>query len=165
MALSVSDLLMKTVAEQARKHRSANSAWQEGGILAYDHVSVGFALNQSNGNLLVPVVHEADQMTLPELVGRIRRLQVLAVRQKLSPSDLAGGTVTITSLVGTGVHSVLPILVPDQSAIVAIGDRWEGFGVTAYCLTVGFDHRVMNGAEAAEFLVAVAQVMEIDDDE
>jgi len=164
MALSVSDLLVKSVAEQAKRHPLANAVWRDDGIFAYDRVNVGFALNQSNGGLFVPVVLNADRMTLLEIVGRVRRLQIQAVRQKFSPADLAGGTVTVTSLTGAGVHNVLPILVPGQSAIVAIGDRWDGFGAPAYCLTVAFDHRVMNGVEAAAFLSAIAQSMEDGDD-
>jgi pyruvate/2-oxoglutarate dehydrogenase complex dihydrolipoamide acyltransferase (E2) component len=165
IALSVSDLLLWAVARQCKLRSFANAAWQDEGMLLYDRVNVGFALNQSSGDLFVPVVHDADGMAIEDLVARIRALQVRAVRQKLTPADLAGGTVTITSLIGTGAHSVLPILVPGQAVIVAIGDRCATFGAPAYGLTIGFDHRVMNGAEAAEFLSELAQLLERENDE
>jgi pyruvate dehydrogenase E2 component (dihydrolipoamide acetyltransferase) len=117
-------------------------------------------MNQPNGDLVVAIVHGADRMALDELVGRIRGLQKKAVRHKLTPEELTGGSLTVTSLLGSGVHQVFPILVPGQSTIVALGDRAELSGQAVYNLTVAFDHRVLNGAEAAAYLAAVARRLE-----
>jgi pyruvate/2-oxoglutarate dehydrogenase complex dihydrolipoamide acyltransferase (E2) component len=160
MMVSVSDRLVQAVAQSAGNFKKVNAAWSDKRIACYSKIHVGFALNQANGDLLVPVIHNAGEMDLETLVGRIRGLQKAAVRHKLSPGDLTGGTITVTSLVGSGMHQVSPILVPGQSCIVAIGDRCEVFGRAAYALTIGFDHRVLNGSEAAEFLVELADKLE-----
>jgi pyruvate dehydrogenase E2 component (dihydrolipoamide acetyltransferase) len=156
--LSLSDWLVAAVTRAAAQQPVANASWQEQGILRHSHVHIGFALNQANGELLVPVVHNAEQRSLEELVGDIRTLQKRAVRHQLSPQDLSGGTITVTSLLGSGVHQVLPILVPTQAIIIALADRCD-WPAPSYCLTAAFDHRVLNGVEAAAFLVAVARLM------
>lgn len=161
MMVSVSDRLVQAVARTAGQYKKVNAAWNDKQIACYSGIHVGFALNQANGDLLVPVIQNADQKDLETLVGRIRGLQKASLRKKLAPADLSGGTITVTSLIGSGMHQVSPILVPGQSCIVAIGDRCETFGRAAYALTIGFDHRVLNGAEAAEFLLEVAHVLEV----
>jgi pyruvate dehydrogenase E2 component (dihydrolipoamide acetyltransferase) len=154
MALGLADWLVAAVAAGAAAHRKVNASWEGDGIFEHAHVNVGFALNQATGDLVVPVVHDADRLDLEALVGRIRGLQKKALRRRLAPGDLVGGTITVTSLLGSGVEQMLPILVPGQAAIVGLADRSEVH--RAYALTVGFDHRVLNGAEAALFLGAVA---------
>ena len=163
MMVSVSDVLVQSVAASARQFKKTNASWQEKQIACYSSVHVGFALNQANGDLLVPVIHDASEHDLETLVGRIRGLQKAAIRRKLTPQDLSGGTITVTSLIGTGMHQVSPILVPGQSTIVAIGDRCTAFGNPVYSLTIGFDHRILNGSEAAEFLSHVAERMQATD--
>ena len=66
----------------------------------------------------------------------------------------------MTSLVGSHVHSVTPIIAPNQSVIVALSDRIDGPGAASYSLTMAFDHRVLNGSEAAKFLYAIARQLE-----
>jgi pyruvate/2-oxoglutarate dehydrogenase complex dihydrolipoamide acyltransferase (E2) component len=159
MMLSLSDLLTAVVARTASQQPAANSSWHDQGILRHAHVHVGFALNQPNGELLVPVVRNAEQLSLLDLVGSIRTLQKRAVRHQLSPQDLSGGTITVTSLLGSGVHQALPILVPGQAIIIALADRCE-WPAPSYCLTAAFDHRILNGVEAAAFLVSVARYLQ-----
>ncbi len=159
LMVSVSDWLVATVAREAKEHPKVLASWRENGVFYHPHAHVGFALNQPNGDLLVPVIREAEGMELDALIGRIRGLQKKAIRHKLEPPDLTGGTITVTSLIGTGVHQVFPILVPEQAAIIAIGDRCALGPVQAYALTIGFDHRILNGAEAAAFLSAVADAL------
>jgi len=159
LMLSVSDWLVATVARCAPRHPKVLASWQDDGLFYHSHPHVGFALNQANGDLVVPVIRDADELELLDLVGRIRGLQKKAVRHRLEPKDLMGGTITVTSLVGTGVQQVFPILVPGQAAIVAIAEPCELGPVRAYALTLGFDHRILNGAEAAAFLSSVADGM------
>jgi pyruvate dehydrogenase E2 component (dihydrolipoamide acetyltransferase) len=159
LMLSLADWLLANVASTARAFSKVNASWREEGVFHYAHTHVGFALNQSNGDLIVPVVQDADRLDLEDLVGKLRGLQKRAVRHKLSAQELSGGTITVTSLIGAGVHQVFPIVVPGQAVIVAIGDRCDAFGRAAYALTAAFDHRVLNGTEMAEFLAAVAEGM------
>ncbi|HXV75998.1 MAG TPA: 2-oxo acid dehydrogenase subunit E2 [Candidatus Polarisedimenticolaceae bacterium] len=160
MMVSVADWLVATVVHEAARNRKVNASWRSSGIFVHSKLNVGYALNQPNGELLVPVVVDADRLGLEDLVGRLRGLQKKALRHRLTPAELSGGTITVTSLVGSGVHQVFPILVPGQAAIVALGDRAALGGAATYGLTVGFDHRVLNGTEAAEFLTAVAVRLE-----
>jgi pyruvate dehydrogenase E2 component (dihydrolipoamide acetyltransferase) len=160
MMVSVADWLVATVARQAGQNRKVNASWRPNGIFVHSNLNVGYALNQSNGDLLVPVVVDADRLELDELVGRLRGLQKKAHRHRLTPEELSGGTITVTSLIGSGVHQVFPILVPGQAVIVAIGDRCDIGDTATYNLTVAFDHRVLNGSESAEFLSAVAKGLE-----
>ena len=155
--LSLTDWLVLCVAMTAKDFEKVNASWQSDGVFYHDDVNVGFALNQANGELVVPVIRNADKMEIDAIAGRIRGFQKKAIRHKLTVDDLTGGTITTTSMIGTGVDQVLPIIFPGQSAIVAIGDRWsvgpEGF----YSITIAFDHRVLNGIEAGDFLSALAK--------
>jgi pyruvate/2-oxoglutarate dehydrogenase complex dihydrolipoamide acyltransferase (E2) component len=159
LMLTLTDWLLANVANAARAFPNVNASWRKDGVFRYAHAHVGFALNRSTGDLIVPVVQDADRLDLEDLVGKLRGLQKRAVRRKLSTQELSGGTITVTSLIGTGVHQVLPIVVPGQAVIVAIGDRCDAFRRAVYALTAAFDHRVLNGMEMAEFLAAVAQRM------
>ena len=147
---------MPALASLVQKHRRINAAWHEESILLHDRVSVGFALNLENGDLVVPVIKDAPEKDLDQIVGEIRGFQKKALRRRLSPEDLSGATVAVTSLIGTGAHQVLPIIVPGQSAIVAIGDLFELGGLSLHSLTLAFDHRVLNGVEAAAFLAELS---------
>ncbi len=160
MMCSLSDVVVYTVASLAQKHRKINAAWHEESILLHDTVSVGFALNLQNGDLVVPVVKDAPNKGLEQIIGEIRGFQKKAMRKRLSPEDLTGATVTVTSLIGTGAHQVLPIIVPGQAAIVAIGDVLEFGGHSLHSLTVAFDHRVLNGVEAAAFLAGLSESLQ-----
>lgn len=160
LMVGVFDLLVAAVAKAAANHPGMNAAWHDEGILRYANVHLGFALNLANGDLLVPVIKNADRLTFEDLAGRIRGLQKRAIRNKLTSDDLTGGTLTVTSLVGMGVHQVFPILVPGQTAILAVADPVLLPGLRAYAITLAFDHRVANGSEAAEFLAAVAEALE-----
>ncbi len=160
MTVSISDLLVQAAAIAAAKDERVLRHWSGGRVVQAEQVNIGFALNQRNGDLIVPVVRCADTLDMESLVGRIRGLQKAAIRKSLEPDDLSGGTLTVTSLVGSHVHSVSPIIAPKQSVIVALGDRVAGPESPTYSLTMAFDHRVLNGSEAAEFLFAVSRQLE-----
>jgi len=158
--ISLSDRLVAAVAQSLRDLPAANASWHEKGILEHSHVSVGFAMNQANGDLLVPVIHNADTRPLTDIVAQIRDYQKKALRRKLKPEDLTGGTITVTSLVGTGAHYVSPIILPPQAVIVALGDYRDQGNSSDYALTVAFDHRILNGTEAAALATAVGNELE-----
>jgi pyruvate/2-oxoglutarate dehydrogenase complex dihydrolipoamide acyltransferase (E2) component len=159
ISASLADLLVYGAARAAQAVPKANAAWNQSEIRRYLAINVGFALNLPNGDLVVPVIPEADTLAFETIVASIRGHQVKARRNKLAPTDLQGGTLTVTSLIGTGVQQVSPIIVPGQSTILAIGDPLDGAEGASHCLTLGFDHRVLNGAEAAQYLARVAEIM------
>lgn len=159
LSASVTDLLVYSAARAAAAMPKANAAWGGSEVRVYLAVNVGFALNLASGDLVVPVIPAAHALEFERIVAAIRGHQVKALRRKLAPADLVGGTLTVTSLIGTGAQQVFPIIMPGQSAIVSIADAVEGPAGKAHCLTLGFDHRVLNGAEAAQFLKRVADGM------
>ena len=153
--LSVSDWLIACVAKALAEHPKANATWSEKGLKIHREINVGFALNQTDGTLIVPVVKNADERGALGIAGAVKGFQKKSIRGKLTAEDLSGGHCTVTSLVGSGVHEIIPIIYPDQTLIVAIGDKWGQGAFLFYTVTVAYDHRALNGTEAGLFLTTV----------
>lgn len=161
-------LVAKAVTLAVRDHPGLNARWDEpaGEIVRHAHVGLGIAAATPRG-LLVPVVHDADTLRLPQLADALRALTESARAGTTTPADLSGGTLTITNVGVFGVDGGTPILVPGQSAIVAVGavrrQPWEHEGAVALrdvlTLTVSFDHRVVDGEQASRFLADVGRVL------
>ncbi|WP_148090537.1 dihydrolipoamide acetyltransferase family protein, partial [Cellulomonas algicola] len=161
-------LVAKAVTLAVRDHPDLNARWDEpaGEIVRHAHVGLGIAAATPRG-LLVPVVHAADTLRLPDLADALRALTESARAGTTTPADLSGGTLTITNVGVFGVDGGTPILVPGQSAIVAVGavrrQPWEHEGAVALrdvlTLTVSFDHRVVDGEQASRFLADVGRVL------
>jgi len=149
------DLLVAALAQACTKFPHFN------GYIAADHnlhlfeqVNVGVAVDVE-GDLYVVVVKNAAEKALTAIAKELRGLQYLAQRRRLGTEHLTGGTITITSMLGRGVHRFEPIPYPQQAAILGIADPAPG--QTHAALTLVFDHRVANGSQAAAFLAAVAE--------
>jgi pyruvate/2-oxoglutarate dehydrogenase complex dihydrolipoamide acyltransferase (E2) component len=160
--ISITDLLIFAVSRAVAECPAMNACFAETETRLFNKVNVGIAMNQDNGDLLVPVVAGADSLSLIQIAGRARQLQKKALRNTLAPEDMMGGTVTVTSLAGTGVVNVSPLIVPGQSCIVAVGDPVGIGGSAVRFLTAGFDHRVMNGNAAAKCLTVIDRIMRDD---
>jgi len=147
---------------------SLNARWDEaaGEIVEYRYVNLGLAAATPRG-LLVPTIKDADRLRLADLADAITALTTSAREGTTTPADLAGGTITITNIGVLGVDSGTPILVPGQAAILATGAvrrrPWEFRDEIALrhvmTLTLSFDHRVVDGAEAAHFLTDVGAIL------
>jgi pyruvate/2-oxoglutarate dehydrogenase complex dihydrolipoamide acyltransferase (E2) component len=87
------------------------------------------------------------------IAKELRGMQYLAQRRRLTAEHLSGGTITVTSMIGRGIHRFQPIPYPHQAAIVGIADAEPDS--THVSLAIVFDHRVANGAQAAAFLSAI----------
>jgi 2-oxoisovalerate dehydrogenase E2 component (dihydrolipoyl transacylase) len=164
--LTVLTLVAKAVLVALTRHPALNAHWEEGEIVQHAHVGLGIAVAAPRG-LLVPVVHDAGRLHLPELADAIRDVAETARAGTTAPADLAGGTITITNIGVFGVDGGTPILVPGQAAIVAMGavrrQPWEFQDEIAlrHVMTLGmsFDHRQVDGAEAAQFLHDVGTIL------
>lgn len=166
--LTLLPLVAKAVLLALGRTPALNGRWDEaaGEIVRHGHVGLGVAVATPRG-LLVPVVHDADQLRLPELADAIRGVAEAARAGASQPSDLAGGTITITNIGVFGVDGGTPILVPGQAAILAMGAvqrrPWEHEDQIAlrHVMTLGmsFDHRQVDGAEAAGFLHDVGAIL------
>src|SRR4051794_19967282 len=164
---SVTDLLIKVCAEALRRHPRVNASWRDGSISPASGVNVAIAVATEDG-LVVPVVHDADRLTLPQISERRRAIAEAARAGRLRPEDVQGGSFTISNLGMYGVDAFQAIVNAPQAAILAVGrtaDRpWVVDGAVVprpvMTLSVSFDHRVVDGARGAEFLDTLASLIE-----
>ena len=157
--LSHTDLLTALVARVLHKHPRINASWAGEGVRTNSGINIGLAIAVEDG-VVAPVIHNADKIELREIALRRRDLADRARDGKLWPEDLASGTFTISNLGMFGVDSFTAIINPPQAAILAVGaitDRVAAIdghpGIRPMMtLTLSSDHRVIDGARAAEFL-------------
>jgi pyruvate dehydrogenase E2 component (dihydrolipoamide acetyltransferase) len=165
--ITYTDLLVKLTAVALRKFPRLNASWQGDSILLNSEINIGLAVAVEDG-LLVPVIHHADEMNLSQLASRRSELISRAKAGKFSPDDLSGGTFTISNLGMYGVDAFNAIINPPQAAILAVSRIAERVvpvnGQPAVRPMVTFnlscDHRVVDGARGAEFLQALADLVE-----
>jgi pyruvate dehydrogenase E2 component (dihydrolipoamide acetyltransferase) len=165
--ITYTDLLVRLVAAAIAQHPRVNVSWKDGAIIQHAEVNVGLAVALDDG-LVVPVLHRADTLTLAEIAARREDLVTRAQAGKLRPSDIQGGTFTISNLGMFGVDAFDAIVNPPQAAILAVGriaDRVVALNgqpavQPTMVLTLSCDHRALDGARGAQFLGALADLIE-----
>lgn len=165
--VTYTDLLVKLVAIALQRHPRLNASWHDGAIVRNDEINVALAVATEDG-LVAPVVHQADDLTLVGIAKRRADLVQRAQAGKLRPRDLQDGTFTISNLGMYGVDAFSAIINTPQAAILAVGRMVDRVipvnGQPAVrptmTLTLSCDHRVVDGARGAEFLAAVAALIE-----
>jgi len=165
--ITYTDLLIRLVAATLARHPRANASWKDGTIVQGSEINVGLAVAIDDG-LVVPVIHRADTLPLPELAARRADVVSRAQAGKLRPADIQGGGFTISNLGMFGVDAFSAIVNPPQAAILAVGriaDRvvaLHGQPVVqpTLVLTLSCDHRALDGARAAQFLGTLADLVE-----
>jgi pyruvate dehydrogenase E2 component (dihydrolipoamide acetyltransferase) len=139
----------------------------DGQTLILKHfVHIGIAVDTAHG-LVVPVIRNADRKGLWEIAREIGELAARAQARRTRPEDLGGASMTITNLGGIGGTGFTPIVNPPELAILGITrtemkPRWDGEAfrpVPMVPLDLSYDHRVINGADAARFLVQYARLI------
>jgi pyruvate dehydrogenase E2 component (dihydrolipoyllysine-residue acetyltransferase) len=159
-------LFVKILADALRERPELNAVIGEGEILILDEIHVGFAVSLPGG-LVVPVVRDADTRPLSAIAADVAKLAASARAGTLRPQEVLGGTITLSNLGAHGIDAFTPVLNPPQSAVLGIGRIAERPVVEEGRLAAGrscvlsltFDHRVADGAPAAELLAAVARRM------
>ena len=167
MRLTYTDLLVKLVAAALAQHPRANVSWKDGSLVQHGEINVGLAVALDDG-LVVPVLHRADTLSLAEIARRREDLVARAQAGKLRPADIQGGTFTISNLGMYGVDAFNAIVNPPQAAILAVGritDRVVAVGgqptvQPTMVLTLSCDHRAIDGARGAQFIGALAELVE-----
>lgn len=160
------DLLVALVARVLAKHPKMNASWTGDAIRPNADVNISLAMAVNEG-VVAPVIPRADRAGLGAIAVRRRELAERARANKLRPSDLAGGTFTISNLGMFDVDAFTAIITSPQAAILAVGriaDRVvavEGQPAVrpVLTLTLASDHRVIDGARAAEFMRDVADAI------
>jgi pyruvate dehydrogenase E2 component (dihydrolipoamide acetyltransferase) len=136
-----------------------NASWTGDGIRRNSEINIGLAIAVEEG-VVAPVLHKADRSTIEQIAVRRRELAERAKAGHLQPADISGGTFTISNLGMYNVDAFTAIIVPPQAGILAVGragDRVVAVdGKPAVrpmmSLTLSTDHRVADGARAAQFL-------------
>ncbi|MDE0089697.1 MAG: 2-oxo acid dehydrogenase subunit E2 [Candidatus Poribacteria bacterium] len=167
MSLTYTDLLIKIVAIALREHRLLNATLTDEGIHMLADINIGVAVALEEG-LVVPVVRNADQSGLAAISEQVKTLAEKARNNQLTPSELQGGTFTLTNLGNFGVDAFTPIINPPECAILGIGrivkkpvvHKDEIAIRSMLALSLTFDHRVVDGAPAAQFLQTVSQYIQ-----
>lgn len=167
--VKVSPLLImaKAIIWAVRRNPTVNSTWTDEEIIVHHYVNLGIAAATPRG-LIVPNVKEAQGMTLLELATALEKLTLTARDGKTPPSDMSGGTITVTNIGVFGMDTGTPILNPGEVGIVALGTikqkPWvvDGEVRPRFVTTLGasFDHRVVDGDVASRFLADVASIIE-----
>jgi len=164
---TLTDLLVTVVARALARFPHLNASPAEGGALEHDEINIGLAVATERG-LLVPVIHAADKLGLPAVVEERRALLARTRDGRATPGDLGGSTFTISNLGMFGVDQFIPVLNLDEALLLAVGRIREKVVVDdgrivarpIMALTLACDHRVVDGAAAAEFLREVAAILE-----
>jgi pyruvate dehydrogenase E2 component (dihydrolipoamide acetyltransferase) len=165
--ITYTDLLIKLVAGALSQYPRVNVSWRDGVIAQHAEVNIGLAVAIDDG-LVVPVIHRADTLRLAELAARREDVVGRAQTGKLRPADIQGGTFTISNLGMYGVDAFNAIVNPPQAAILAVGriaDRVAALNgqpavQPTMVLTLSCDHRALDGARGAQFLGALADLIE-----
>lgn len=157
----------KAVTEAIRQYPSVNSMIDGDHMISFDYADIGIAVSSPKG-LMVPVVRNAEQLSLAEIEGEIKRLAVKARDGKIDIADMEGGTFTITNGGVFGSMLSTPIINPPQSAIlgmhnivdrpVAIDGKVEIRPIMYVALS--YDHRIIDGKESVGFLKTVKEMLE-----
>ena len=159
VSLSPLHLAVKAAARALQEHPRLNAIQGEDQIQLMEEVNIGVAVSLPDG-LVTPVIRNADQKTLAQIAGEARELAAKTREGRARPEDVTGGTFTITNLGVYDVDAFTPIINPPQVAILGVGRVVEkpiilrgemAKGAMMY-LSLTFDHRVVDGAPAAEFL-------------
>ena len=166
--VSFNDIILKSVALALVKHRACNAWWQDDHIRYWNEVHLGMAVAVEDG-LITPVIRNAVERTLSAISTEARELAARARSGKLRPDEYQGGTFTVSNMGMYGVESFTAIINPPSVSIVAVSavGRRPDFDATGAVvprsvlkLTVGSDHRVVNGAENARYLAEVKRLLE-----
>lgn len=166
--LTVNDFILLAAARAAAEVPKINAAYDGDAIIEYAEVNLAVAVAIEDG-LITPVIKKANTLTLREISAQMKELAAKARGKKLKPEEYQGGTITLSSLGGYGIDSFLPIINPPQSFILGIGAiikqpvvNEQDQLVVGHRLVISGsgDHRVVDGAVAAEYMNALRRLVE-----
>ena len=170
--LTVTTILLEAIVRAIKDFPMINVSVEGDAIIVKKAINVGMAVALPSGNLIVPVIHNADQYNLVGLAKRVNDLTARARANKLTADDLAGGTYTISNIGTFGNLMGTPIIVQPQVAIMAFGaivkkpavvetPQGDFVGIRQLMfLSHGYDHRVVDGALGGQFVRRVADYLE-----
>jgi pyruvate dehydrogenase E2 component (dihydrolipoamide acetyltransferase) len=164
---SINDLIVKAAGLALREFPLANGTFRDGSFELHEQVNVGIAVAARDA-LVVPVISAADSRPIAEISTEARRLAERVRDGSVTPPELAGGTFTVSNLEMFGMSAIFPVINPGQGAILGVGAS-RGVAVIRdgelaeqqlLTLTLSCDHRILYGAEAAQFLGRIVGLLE-----
>lgn len=170
--LTFTPIFMEAVAKALRDFPMMNISLQGDTIIKKKHINLGMAAALPDGNLIVPVIKDADQLNLVGMTKKVNDLAGRARENKLKPDDISGGTYTVTNVGTFGSIMGTPIINQPQVGILALGairkvpavvETAEGdfIGIRyRMFMSHSYDHRVVNGALGGQFVKAVKDYLE-----
>ena len=171
--LTFTAYFVAATADALKAHPMVNASWTDQGILLHPHINIGMATDLGDDGLIVPVIKEADNLSLLGIARAVNDLANRARSKNLNPADVQGATFSITNHGVTGSLMATPIINQPQVAILGVGTIKKDVVVVAdeygkdtiairpmIYLTLTFDHRVLDGASADRFLGDVVKRLE-----
>jgi pyruvate dehydrogenase E2 component (dihydrolipoamide acetyltransferase) len=165
--ITYNDIIIKATTHALSRYTRMNASFEDDGVVIYPNINIGMAVAVEDG-LIVPVIHQCEQKTLPEIARAAHRLVAKAAHGGFSSEDLSGATFTISNMGMLGVEHFAAVIVPPQAAILAVSTVKEKPVVRngqvvvgkTMMLTVACDHRVIDGVVGARFLNEVKRFLE-----
>ena len=170
--ITFTPIFLEAVAYALAVHPMLNISVQDGKIIKRKNINIGMAAALEDGNLIVPVIKNADQLNLIGMTKRVNDLAHRARTNKLKPDDIQDGTYTVTNVGGFGSIMGTPIINQPQVGILALGairkvpavietNEGDFIGIRqCMFLSHSYDHRVVNGALGGQFLKTVKEYLE-----
>ena len=163
---SLNDFVVRAAALALRQHPILNATIDGNEIHLLRHIHMGLAVAVPNG-LMVPVIRDADTLSLPELARATREAAERCREGTIGLDELEGGTFAVTSLGTYGVDMFTPVINPGNVGILGVGrlrdsGKWEGddwVRTQVLTLSLTFDHRAVDGAPAAEYLQTMHELL------
>jgi pyruvate dehydrogenase E2 component (dihydrolipoyllysine-residue acetyltransferase) len=168
LGLTVNDFVLAGVTHSLMEHPWVNSWWVDGEAVEQSDINIALAIATDRG-LYNPVLKKCGELSLRELSRKATELGRLAHTGKLSPEDMDGGTFTVSNMGMLGVDSFRAIITPPQAAVLAIGtvkgevivdERGDPAVAPVMRMTLAADHRILDGADAAEFMATLKSYLE-----
>ena len=164
--LTYTAYFVSALAVALKAHPLVNSSWSEAGILIHKDINIGLAVSLGEDGLIVPVIKAADRLSLLGIAKAVNELSVKARSQQLQPEQVQGGTFTLSNHGVSGSLFATPIINPPQAAILGSGAIQKRAVVVEQdaiairlmvYLSLSFDHRILDGASADNFLAKVVE--------
>lgn len=172
VALTLTPLFIEAVVKAIKDYPMVNISVEDDKIIVKKDINIGMAVALPNGNLIVPVIKNADQLNIVGLTKKVNDLAKRARQNKLTPDDLAGGTYTISNVGSFGNVMGTPIIVQPQCAILALGavvkkpavietPQGDTIGIRHMMfLSHSYDHRAIDGSLGGMFVKRVSEYLE-----
>ncbi len=168
LGVTINDFVMAATVAALKEHPWVNSHWVDNEAVEQPHINLAMAVATENG-LYYPIIKETEHLSLKQLSALAATLAEKAHLGQLAEDDQEGGTFTVTNMGMLGVESFAAIVTPPQAAVLAVGtvkgevvvDEHEELVVAPMVrLTLSADHRILDGADAAEFLDSLKSYLE-----